>query len=83
MMSGLLLDFIRSEYHVDNHVSDNVASDDEDANDDVEHTFLKIQTDDSGKLVNHNQLTDYWYRGPSLSHINFYDFVRTLCISTD
>ena len=56
-----------------------MGSEDEDANDDVEHPFLKIQTDDSGKLVNHNQLTDYWYRPPSLIPMNFYDFVH--CVS--
>ena len=79
MMSGLLLDFVRSQYDIERHVFDNVGSEEEDANDDVEHPFLKIQTDDSGKLVNHNQLTDYWYRPPSLISMNFYDFVR--CVS--
>ena len=79
MMSGLLLDFVRSQYDIERHVFDNVGSEEEDTNYDVEHPFLKIQTDDSGKLVNHNQLTDYWYRPPSLISMNFYDFVR--CVS--
>jgi hypothetical protein len=35
--------------------------------------------DHSGNLINHNQLTDYWYWGSTLSNINFYDF--TCCIS--
>ena len=75
MMSGLLLDFIHTEYRTITTVSDA----EEEENDDVEHSFLKIQTDNNGKLVNHNQLTDYWYRGQSLIHLNFYDFVR--CVS--
>ena len=69
MMLGLLLDFICTEYGTITTASD---ANEEEENNDVEYIFLKIQTDNNGKLVNHNQLTDYWYRGPSLLHLNFY-----------
>jgi hypothetical protein len=54
-------------------VHDNSTTKNED--DEFESTYLKIQTDHAGKLVKHNQLTDYWFRGESLSHMHFYDFV--------
>ena len=75
LMSGLLLDFVSSRFQIS--VEDNDDSDDE--NNKEERAFLKIQTDYAGNLVNHNQLTDYWYRPNSLSQMNFYDFSR--CIS--
>ena len=75
MMSALLLDFVRKEYGIK---TNHEFEDDDDA--DVENAFLKIQTDYEGKLVKYNQLTDYWYRGKSLSHINFYDFARCITL---
>ena len=76
LMSGLLLDFVFAEYKLS--IDDCISSDNED--DDVEHTFLKIQKDHAGNLINHNQLTDYWFRPNSLSDMNFYDFTRCITL---
>jgi hypothetical protein len=72
MMSNLLLEFVSMQYDLSVH--DNSTTDNED--DEFESTYLKIQTDYAGKLVKHNQLTDYWFRGQTLSHMHFYDFVH-------
>ena len=74
MMSALLLDFVQTEYHLT--LVENVENDED--KDETEHAFLNIQTDHNGKLVKHNQLTDYWYRDRSLSQMNFYDFARCM-----
>ena len=57
MISGLLLDFLKVEYNI--CLLEN--SDDECEIDNIEGTFLKIQTDHTGNLISHNQLTNYWY----------------------
>ena len=75
MMSGLLQDFLKAEYGI-------YELDDSNDDHDMEHierTFLKIQTDPAGNLINHNQLTNYWYRDHALLDMNFYDFTR--CVS--
>ena len=78
-MSGLLLDFVHAQYKI--HASTDDINNSDDLNDgDVEQPHLKIQTDHCGNLVNHNQLTDYWYRGATLSKMNFYDFSRCITL---
>ena len=74
MMSGLLLHFLQSEYKLTTQEETNV-------DEDIEQPHLKIQTDREGKLICKNQVTDYWYRSPSLAHMNFYDFAR--CVSLE
>ena len=69
LMSGLLLDFISQEYRIQ------IDEDSECKEEKLERSFLKIQTDQAGNLVNHNQLTDYWFRDTTLSNMNFYEFV--------
>ena len=69
-MSGLLLDFVSAKFGLSIDEDDTLESDDPD----LERAFLKIQTNFTGKLITHNQLTDYWYRSNSLSDMNFFDF---------
>ena len=75
LMSGLLLDFISQEYRIQ------IDEDSECKEDKLERSFLKIQTDQAGNLVNHNQLTDYWFRDTTLSNMNFYEFVRCITLT--
>jgi hypothetical protein len=74
MMSGLLLHFLQSEYKLTTQEETNI-------DEDIEQPHLKIQTDREGKLICKNQVTDYWYRSPSLAHMNFYDFAH--CVSLE
>ena len=76
MVSGLLLDFLKVEYNI--CLLEN--SDDECEIDNIEGTFLKIQTDHAGNLISHNQLTNYWYRDRALQNMNFYDFCRCITL---
>lgn len=51
----------------------------EDCDDDeaeIEETSLKIMINQSGDLVESNQVHDYLFRGDTLMHMNFYDFCR-------
>ena len=77
MMSGLLQDFLKVQYAI---YEVNDSNDDRDM-EHIERTFLKIQTDSAGNLINHNQLTNYWYRDHALLDMNFYDFTR--CVSLE
>ena len=42
----------------------------------VEPVYLKLTADESGRILKHTQIDNYYYRDPSLSHINFFDFVQ-------
>ena len=79
LMSGLLLDFVSAKFGLSLDDDDTLESDDPDH----ERAFLKIQTDFTGKLITHNQLTDYWYHSNSLSDMNFYDFARCISLQTN
>ena len=37
---------------------------------------LKLTADDSGRILKHTQVDNYYYRDPLLSHINYFDFVQ-------
>jgi hypothetical protein len=78
MMSGLLLDFVCSEYNI--NVSKKLCDDFEEEKNKEEQTFLRIQTDQAGNLIRHNQLTNYWFRDLTLLNMNFYDFTRCITL---
>jgi hypothetical protein len=69
MMSSLLVDFLYSQYKIDDDDFDQDLHED-----DIEHSTLKIQTDPTGKLITKNQVLDYWYRSDSLADMNFHQF---------
>ena len=79
MMSGLVLDFLRSQ------LSTVVDYDDDSGHtpeDEIEQCSLKIQTDKTGKLISKNQVLDYWYRSDTLADMNFYEFARCVALET-
>ena len=69
LKSALLHNFVCTEYGL--HPTDE-ATDIDNAN--VEQTYLNIQTDYDSNLISHNQQTNYWYQGETLSEFNFYEF---------
>ena len=77
MLTGLLLNFLQTEYGLGSDENDEDADDS-----DVEQCSLKIQTDCHGRLVSRNQVLDYWYRSDALADMNFYEFTRCVAIET-
>lgn len=68
MLSGLLLSFVKDTY-AGPGPRDDTADDDE-----CEQTSLQIQTNRVGEIISMHQIHHYWYRGPGLARMSFYDF---------
>ena len=69
MISGILMNFVGKLYP-------NVSEFLEENESETDTISLNIQTNQQGKLIVRNQITDYWYCDDELSNMNFYDFVR-------
>jgi hypothetical protein len=44
---------------------------------------MTIVTDNNGKLLNKNQILDYWYRADSLSDMTFYEFSKYVTLKSN
>ena len=74
MMSALLISYVKDmQKHSQKFIVD---SEEDNTDDEVEPTTLKISVDIGGKLCESNQVEDYLYRGETLSSMCFYDFCR-------
>jgi ATP-dependent exoDNAse (exonuclease V) alpha subunit len=76
MLSSLLLNFIQSLYPVS--VDAGIDNDDEE---DIEQTTMRIAIGSDGKLFESNQVHDYYYRDDSLKDMNFFHFAQ--CVSLE
>ena len=74
MMSSLLLSFVKLILPSKNTTS--LSTEPENVEEDVEQLPTKIITDNTGELVDTNQIHHYWHCGDTLSQMSFYDFSR-------
>lgn len=75
LLSSILLSYIKRIYKT-NNVND-ISNESEDTEDN-EPTYVRIQLNNNGDLVDCNQVHDYLYRSNELQHLNFYDFARCI-----
>jgi hypothetical protein len=75
MMSAILVSYVKSLYLPQQN---QYSSDDESEDEDYEPFSLRITVDHDGNLMTTNQFHDYYYRGPSLQSMNFFDFARSV-----
>jgi hypothetical protein len=75
MMSSILISNVKSIYlpQYSQHSPDDESEDEE-----YEPITLRIAVDHDGNLMTSNQFHDYYYRGPSLQSMNFFDFARSV-----
>ena len=67
--------FVRKKMSVLNNSEDDEIGG---PNDDepVEPVSLRLTTDESGRILKHTQIDNYYYHDSSLSQVNFFDFVQ-------
>jgi len=75
MMSAILVSHVKSLYLPQNSQN---SGDDEFEDEEYEPITLRIAVDHDGNLMTTNQFHDYYYRGPSLQSMNFFDFARSV-----
>jgi len=81
MLSSLLLSHIRTIYNnkeASQFFENEDTSDSNTENEPSELGSLKLELDKNGKLVENNQVLDYFYRDEKLSDLNFYNFARCI-----
>jgi len=79
MLSSLLLSHIRTIYNkkkASQFFENEDTSNSNTENEPSEPGSLKLELDKNGKLVENNQVLDYFYRDEKLSNLNFYNFAR-------
>jgi hypothetical protein len=69
MLTLLLLNHIYSQL-----TSDLKSLNNDNNDDDIEQTSIRIAISSNGHLLESNQIHDYYYRGGSLQDMNFFDF---------
>src|ERR1700677_1999228 len=75
MMSSVLISHVRSIYFGSKSDITEADACDEDENEPI---TLCIAVDNDGNLMIMNQFHDYYYRGPTLASMNFYDFAQCI-----
>ena len=75
MMSAILISNIKSIYLPESSQS---SVEDQSEDEEFEPISLRIALDHEGHLMTSNQFHDYYYRGPTLQSMNFYDFSRSV-----
>ncbi|KAK1223657.1 hypothetical protein PQX77_013479 [Marasmius sp. AFHP31] len=79
MLSSVLLAKCRVMYLEGNSSARSAQFGSDDENDGIEvDPLLTFTVDDEGKVRDINQFHDYYFRGETLDHLNFYEFSRSV-----
>ena len=74
MLSSCLLSFVKST--LTSNITDNSIENRDHDDEEVEQQFTKILTDNTGNLIDTNQVHHYWHCNDTLLDMSFYDFCR-------
>ena len=80
MMSAILVSNVKSIYMSSNSsaIESDIHNDNDNNDDDIEQISINLSLDDEGNLITTNQFHDYYYRGTSLTNMNFFDFCHSI-----